>query len=174
MIDRFTGILDPEQLPLSETSNTDAIIEKIIQSVKSYSPNANTDMIYVAYMVAKNAHKNQFRKSGAHYIEHPVQIAYIASQFSLDATAISACLLHDVVEDTPYKYEDIVELFGKSVADLVDGVTKLKKIKYTSKEEQQVENHKDAAAVGAGHIREFPDIADPDRASGAYQNETES
>ncbi|MCI5605509.1 MAG: bifunctional (p)ppGpp synthetase/guanosine-3',5'-bis(diphosphate) 3'-pyrophosphohydrolase [Clostridia bacterium] len=108
--------------------------------VKEYSPTANTDMIYIAYRLAKSAHIHQFRRSGAPYIEHPVQIAYIAAQLSLDATAISAALLHDVVEDTPYTYDDIKTLFGESVAEIVNGVTKLRQIKYSSREEQQVEN----------------------------------
>ncbi len=146
-------ILDAELLPLEKHDNTDETILHIIQTVKKYSHNANTDIIELAYKVAKNAHKNQFRKSGAPYIEHPVQLAYIASQFSLDATALAACLLHDVVEDTPYTYEDIVNLFGKSVADLVDGVTKLEKIKYTSKEEQQVENLRKMFLAMAKDIR---------------------
>lgn len=148
-----SSILDPEQLPLTKTCDTDVIIEKIIESVKKYSPSANTDMINIAYRFAKNAHNNQFRKSGAPYIEHPVQIAFIASQFSLDATAISAALLHDVVEDTPYTYEDIATLFGTTVADLVNGVTKLAKIKYTSKEEQQVENLRKMFLAMAKDIR---------------------
>lgn len=134
------SILSPEQLPHAEEADTDAIIEEIIERVKQYSPGANTDMIYVAYRLAKQAHKGQRRKSGAPYIEHPVQIAYIASQFNLDATTITAGLLHDVVEDTPYSDDDIKAMFGDSVAALVDGVTKLKKIKYVSPEEQQVEN----------------------------------
>ena len=146
-------ILDAEVLPLEKNVDTDTTIQNIIQSVKNYNPSANTDMIEIAYRIAKNAHKNQFRKSGAPYIEHPIQIAYIASQFSLDATTIAAALLHDVVEDTPYTYDDIVTLFGKSVADLVDGVTKLKQIKYTSKEEQQVENLRKMFLAMAKDIR---------------------
>lgn len=134
------AILAPEQLPQTADGDTDAIVEQIIASVKGYSPNANTDMIYVAYRLAREAHKNQKRKSGMPYIEHPVQVAYIASQFNLDATTITAALLHDVVEDTPFSLEDIETLFGKNVAGLVDGVTKLRKIKYVSREEQQVEN----------------------------------
>ncbi|MDD6214014.1 MAG: bifunctional (p)ppGpp synthetase/guanosine-3',5'-bis(diphosphate) 3'-pyrophosphohydrolase [Firmicutes bacterium] len=108
--------------------------------VKGYSPNANTDMIYVAYHLAKAAHKNQYRKSGEAYIEHPVQIAYIAAELSMDHVAICAALLHDVIEDTPYTYENIVTLFGTSVAEIVDGVTKLKKIQYKDHQEEQVEN----------------------------------
>ena len=130
------SILDPEQLPQNTEGDTDAVAAQIIDNVKSYSPHANTDMIYIAYRLAKDAHKDQRRKSGAPYIEHPVQVAYIASQFNLDATTITAALLHDVVEDTPYTAEDIELLFGKNVAGLVDGVTKLHKIKYVSPEEQ--------------------------------------
>ncbi len=119
---------------------TDVIVDKVIERVKSYSPKANTDMIYVAYRVAKAAHKGQNRKSGEPYIIHPVQIAYIASELSMDSVAICAGLLHDVIEDTPYTYDDIVTLFGSSVAEIVDGVTKLKMIQYTDQQEEQVEN----------------------------------
>lgn len=92
-------ILSPEKIP-QHADDTDVLVDKIIGMVKGYSPNANTDMIYVAYKLAKSAHSHQFRRSGAPYIEHPVQLAYIAAQLSLDATAISAALLHDVVEDS--------------------------------------------------------------------------
>lgn len=119
---------------------TDIIVEKVIEKVKSTSAKANTDMIYVAYHVAKAAHKGQFRKSGEPYIVHPVQIAYIASELSMDSVAICAGLLHDVIEDTPYTYDDIVTLFGTQVAEIVDGVTKLKMIQYTDQQEEQVEN----------------------------------
>ncbi|MBE7015307.1 MAG: bifunctional (p)ppGpp synthetase/guanosine-3',5'-bis(diphosphate) 3'-pyrophosphohydrolase [Ruminococcaceae bacterium] len=120
--------------------DTDAIVERIIKMVKSYSPNANTDMIDVAYRLAKSAHKNQYRKSGEPYIIHPVQIAYIAAELSMDHIAICAGLLHDVIEDTAYDFDDIATLFGKSVAEIVDGITKLKKIQYRDHQEQQVEN----------------------------------
>ena len=128
-------------------------IRQVIESTKQHSPSANTDMIYVAYRLAQAAHKGQFRKSGAPYIEHPVQIAYIASTLSLDSTALAACLLHDVVEDTPYTYQDIEMLFGKQVAELVDGVTKLRKIQYRTQEEQQVENLRKMFLAMAKDIR---------------------
>ena len=120
-------------------ADTDAIVEKIIKMVKSYSPNANTDMIDIAYRLAKSAHKNQYRKSGEPYIIHPVQIAYIAAELSMDHIAICAGLLHDVIEDTAYTFDDIAVLFGKSVAEIVDGITKLKKIQYRDHQEQQVD-----------------------------------
>ena len=89
-------ILSPEKIP-QHADDTDVLVDKIIGMVKGYSPNANTDMIYVAYKLAKSAHSHQFRRSGAPYIEHPVQLAYIAAQLSLDAT----CLLYtsDAADD---------------------------------------------------------------------------
>ncbi len=136
----YSSILAPDKLPKIQNQDTDQLVDKIIEMVAEYSPKANTDMIYIAYRLAKAAHKNQRRKSGEPYIEHPVQIAYIAAELSMDATAITAALLHDTIEDTPYTFEDIEILFGKTVAEIVDGVTKLAKLQYTTHEEQQVEN----------------------------------
>ena len=136
----YTTILAPDKLPATNQTDTDTLIDEIINMVKGYSPKANTDMIYVAYRFAKAAHKNQFRKSGEPYIDHPVQAAYIAAELSMDTVAISSALLHDVIEDTPYTFENIEALFGKNVAEIVDGVTKLTKLQYTTHEEQQVEN----------------------------------
>ena len=135
-------IQSPDTLPKlpAVSEDTDELIKKIISMVKDYAPNANTDMIDVAYRVAKSAHKGQKRNSGEPYITHPTQMAYIAAELNLDATAICAALLHDVIEDTPFTYNDIKTLFGENVAEIVDGVTKLRKIKYNTHEEQQVEN----------------------------------
>ncbi len=132
-------ILSPDTIPEIK-EDTDIIVEKIIEMVKGYSPNSNTDLIYIAYRLAKAAHKNQVRNSGEPYIVHPVQIAYIATELNLDAVAICAALLHDVIEDTSYTYENLKDLFGENVAEIVNGVTKLKKITYNTHEEQQVEN----------------------------------
>lgn len=134
------SILEPEKIPQRNTKDTDVLVGEIIGMIKGYAPNANTDAVYMAYRFAKSLHEGQKRKSGDPYIIHPVEVAYIAAQLSLDATAITACLLHDVVEDTNCTYEDVAALFGTPVAELVDGVTKLKQIKYSSREEQQVEN----------------------------------
>lgn len=136
----YSSILAPDKLPKAQNQNTDELVDKIIEMVKDYSPKANTDMIYIAYRLAKAAHNGQKRMSGEPYIEHPVQVAYIAAELSMDVPTITAALLHDTIEDTPYTYEDVSILFGKVVADIVDGVTKLAKLQYTTHEEQQVEN----------------------------------
>lgn len=133
-------ILAPDKIPQKETKDTDVLVDEIIENLRHYSPNSNTDMVYIAYRFAKSMHNGQKRQSGEPYISHPVECAYIASQLSLDCFTVTACLLHDVVEDTGCSYADIEAIFGTTVAELVDGVTKLKKIKYSSREEQQVEN----------------------------------
>lgn len=131
----------------------DAIIDEIIRKTASYAPGANTDMIYIAYRLAKSAHRGQRRRSGAPYIDHPVQVAYIACKLRLDHVAITSALLHDVVEDTPYTREDIRALFGANVAEIVDGVTKLTKITYNTHDEQQVENLRKMFLAMAKDIR---------------------
>ena len=146
-------ILASEKLPVMHETDTDAIVEEIISMVKGYSPKANTDMIYIAYRFSKAAHKNQVRKSGEPYIIHPVQTAYIAAELSMDVVAICAALLHDVIEDTPYEFGDVELLFGKNVAEIVEGVTKLTKLTYTSQEEQQVENLRKMFLAMAKDIR---------------------
>ncbi|MGN0162692.1 MAG: RelA/SpoT family protein [Candidatus Ornithomonoglobus sp.] len=129
------------------------LVDEIIGMIKGYNPNGNTDMVYVAYRFAKSMHEGQKRKSGDPYIIHPVEVAYIAAQLSLDCTAITACLLHDVVEDTGCTYDDVATMFGTPVAELVDGVTKLKQIKVTTREEQQIENLRKMFLAMAKDIR---------------------
>lgn len=139
MSEKKYSILSPDTIP-EIREDTDTIVQKIIEIVKSYSPYANTDMIDIAYRLAKSAHKSQVRHSGEPYIVHPVQIAYIAAELNLDVVAVCAALLHDIIEDTPYTYENLQTLFGMNVAEIVNGVTKLRKITYNTHEEQQVEN----------------------------------
>ncbi len=138
------------QKPCEYQVDTDKLIDEIIAKCPAKS---NTDMVYVAYRLASVAHCDQVRRSGAPYIEHPVQIALIASELGLDTTAITACLLHDVVEDTNYSLKDIEMLFGKQVAELVDGVTKLAMIQYSTTEERQVENLRKMFLAMAKDIR---------------------
>ena len=126
---------------------------EILDKIKKYAPNADVTPVIKAYELAKSAHAGVFRKSGEPYIIHPIAVANILADLELDMEVIAAGLLHDVVEDTPYTYEDITELFGKDIADLVDGVTKLGKIKYQTKEESQAENLRKMFLAMAKDIR---------------------
>ncbi|MGL5315774.1 MAG: RelA/SpoT family protein [Peptostreptococcaceae bacterium] len=131
----------------------DKEIQELIGKIKEYAPNADVSLVEKAYYFGKNAHEGQFRKSGEPYFIHPIAVADILSDMELDIETIVAGLLHDVVEDTEYTYEDIEEEFGKEVADLVDGVTKLGQIKYQSKEETQAENLRKMFLAMAKDIR---------------------
>ena len=128
-------------------------IDTIINAVKSYSPKANLDLIRRAYELAKKAHEGQTRVSGEAYIIHPLHVAQILTQLHLDDVTISAALLHDVVEDTIYTNEQMKEMFGDEVAMLIDGVTKLGRLQYKSKEEAQLESYRKMFLAMAKDIR---------------------
>ena len=117
-------------------------IEDVITTTKKNNRKSDSKLIRKAYNYAKAHHEGQLRKSGEPYIIHPVQVAYILSTLGLDDSTICAALLHDVVEDTDITKQDLENEFGKEIAELVDGVTKLSKLKYASMEEQQVENYR--------------------------------
>ena len=120
----------------------DATIEEIILKIKEKNRRADVKKVKKAFEFAKVNHGEQLRKSGEPYIIHPLQVAYILADIGLDESTICAALLHDVVEDTPVTGEELESEFGKEIAEMVDGVTKLGKLKYTSAEEQQVENYR--------------------------------
>ena len=128
-------------------------IENIIEKTREYLPEEDIAFIRRAYGFAEKAHAEQFRKSGEPYIIHPVQVAGILVDLQMDPETIAGGFLHDVVEDTDINLEDIEEAFNHEVAMLVDGVTKLGKIKYKSKEEQQAENHRKMFVAMAKDIR---------------------
>ena len=117
-------------------------IEDIIEKQKEKYPNCNEELIKKAYNFAKTNHGDQCRRSGEPYMIHPLHVAYILSNLELDDETICAALLHDVVEDTVKTHEDLVKEFGKSIAEMVAGVTKLGTLRYTTLEEQQVENYR--------------------------------
>lgn len=131
----------------------DKDLQNLIDKVKAYAPNANFDLIVKAYDLGKKAHEGQFRKSGEPYFIHPIAVANILADMQMDIETITGALLHDVVEDTEYSIDDINEMFGKDVGILVDGVTKLGKIKYQTKEESQSENLRKMFLAMAKDIR---------------------
>ena len=131
----------------------DDSFESLLNKIREYMPNFNSEKLYKAYELASSAHGTQKRISGTPYISHPVAVANIVADMKLDTDSICAALLHDVVEDTEYTSEDIKEMFGSQVALLVDGVTKLDKIQFSTKEERDMENLRKMFLAMASDIR---------------------
>ncbi|SFG06777.1 RelA/SpoT family protein [Sporolactobacillus nakayamae] len=128
-------------------------MEELIQQASTYLDETDIELIRKAYRFADKAHKGQVRKSGEPYIMHPIEVAGILVQLNMDVITIVSGFLHDVVEDTPITLEDIRKEFGDSVTELVDGVTKLRHFEYTSKEDQQAENHRKMFVAMARDLR---------------------
>lgn len=127
--------------------------DQVIDKTKTYLNEEHVELVKKAYEFAKHAHREQYRKSGEPYIIHPIQVAGILADLEMDPATVAAGFLHDVVEDTTISLKDIEEAFNGEVAMLVDGVTKLGKIKYKSHEEQQAENHRKMFVAMAQDIR---------------------
>ncbi|MEW6978376.1 bifunctional (p)ppGpp synthetase/guanosine-3',5'-bis(diphosphate) 3'-pyrophosphohydrolase [Bacillus pumilus] len=127
--------------------------QQVIDKAREYLSAEHIQFIERAYEYAENAHKEQYRKSGEPYIIHPIQVAGILVDLEMDPSTIAGGFLHDVVEDTDVTLQDLQEYFNEEVAMLVDGVTKLGKIKYKSQEEQQAENHRKMFVAMAQDIR---------------------
>ncbi|MBR6645891.1 MAG: bifunctional (p)ppGpp synthetase/guanosine-3',5'-bis(diphosphate) 3'-pyrophosphohydrolase, partial [Clostridia bacterium] len=116
------------------------MFDKLKQTVLAYNPECNIERLTRAFDIARDAHDGQVRITGEPYLIHPLSVAQILAEMELDCDTLVGALLHDVVEDTAMTQEEIAAQFGDSVAMIVDGVTKLGKIQYTTQEEQQVEN----------------------------------
>jgi len=128
-------------------------VEEIIDRVKAYQPTADANLIKRAFDYSFKMHEGQTRKSGDPYIVHPVSVAGIITELRLDTASVCAGLLHDVVEDTLASPKDVEKQFGTEIASLVDGVTKLSKINFTSKEDRQAENFRKMVVAMARDIR---------------------
>ena len=121
--------------------------------IKKYNPNNDAEIVERAYNYASKAHDGQKRVSGEDYIFHPLEVAKILAELNMDNITIAAGILHDVIEDTKCTYEDCKNLFGEEIAMLVDGVTKLGKLEYKTKEEQQAESLRKMFIAMAKDIR---------------------
>ncbi len=126
---------------------------QLVDRVKSYDPNADEDGLNRAYVFAVKMHGSQKRESGDPFFSHPIEVAGILTEYKLDYATIVTALLHDTVEDTPASYQDIEKLFGKEVADLVEGVTKLSKIQTQSEHSRQAENFRKLVLAMSEDIR---------------------
>ena len=133
--------------------NKDYTAQEVIALTVTYMNSSHVAFVKKACDFATNAHKDQFRKSGEPYIIHPIQVAGILAELKMDPVTVATGFLHDVVEDTEYTFEDISREFSPEVAMLVDGVTKLGKIKFKSHEEQQAENHRKMLLAMAKDLR---------------------
>ncbi|BCS80647.1 RelA/SpoT family protein [Anaerocellum diazotrophicum] len=128
-------------------------LNELIERVKKYASEEDINLIKKAFEFAQKHHDGQSRNSGEPYIVHPLEVALILADLELDIASIVAGLLHDVVEDTSASLEDVESEFGKEVAELVDGVTKLGKLEFTSKLERQAENYRKMLIAMAKDIR---------------------
>ena len=121
----------------------DPILERyhaLEKKVATYTPNLDTKRLFDAFTYADAAHHGQLRKSGEPYIIHPIAVAEIVADLELDVDSVIAALLHDCIEDTASTHEEIAKKFGPTVAELVEGVTKLTRVQFVTKEEEQMEN----------------------------------
>ncbi len=149
----------PEPAPAEEqpVPDVNALCEeqyvRLEASIHQSTQIRSTERIRAAYEFAREAHGMQLRKDGSPYITHPLAAAVIVAEMGLDEESVMAALLHDVIEDTPVTHEDVARRFGEDVAAIVEGVTKLTKIRYTSKEEEQVENLRKMLLAMARDIR---------------------
>ena len=114
--------------------------EHLEKTIRGYNISADLNQIRAAYEYAREHHGEQMRRDGTPFVTHPINVAQIVAEMRLDSESIIAALLHDCVEDTDCTYEDIAKRFGVTVADIVDGVTKLTRVKYSTMEEEQMEN----------------------------------
>src|SRR5512144_1605930 len=127
--------------------------ETLLEKVRSYSPEADLELLRRAYVFSALEHKGQVRHSGEPYLVHPLEVADFLADMKLDVVAVAAGLLHDVVEDTLTTHERIAELFGPEIAHVVEGVTKIGAIQFSSSEERQAENFRKMLLAMVDDIR---------------------
>lgn len=128
-------------------------LQDITNAVLKYHPEADLNVIFEAYLYSAKAHRGQSRRSGAAYFTHPVEVAYNLTLLKMDEKTVAAGLLHDTIEDTLATPEEIKQLFGDEVYQLVDGVTKIGQVKFASREEKQAENYRKMILAMARDIR---------------------
>src|ERR687892_1675329 len=138
---------------LDARSHHQDLVDELIAEVEAYNPDVDRDLLRHAFVVAEQAHEGQTRRSGEDFIHHPVGVARICAQLHLDEQTIAAALLHDVVEDTGADLEEIRGAFGDEIAQLVDGVTKLTRISFQSREQAEAENYRKMIVAMAKDVR---------------------
>jgi GTP diphosphokinase / guanosine-3',5'-bis(diphosphate) 3'-diphosphatase len=128
-------------------------LQTLIEEIPKYQPGADLDVLQRAYRFSEVSHQGQQRASGEPYLSHPLEVAHLLVGFKMDVTTVTAGLLHDVLEDTSATKDELEREFGKEIADLVDGVTKLGKLAFSSREERQAENFRKMLVAMARDLR---------------------
>jgi GTP diphosphokinase / guanosine-3',5'-bis(diphosphate) 3'-diphosphatase len=128
-------------------------LETLIDEIPKYQPGADLEVLQRAYRFSERSHQGQQRASGEPYVSHPLQVAGLLVDFKMDVTTVTAGLLHDVLEDTSTTKADLEAEFGKEIAELVDGVTKIGKLAFSSREERQAENFRKMLVAMARDLR---------------------
>jgi GTP pyrophosphokinase len=149
------GAIGPFPVSFNKKLDTAAMIrfEDLIDKVRTATPEADTELLRRAYVFSAYEHKGQVRRSGEPYLVHPLEVADLLADMRLDVVAVAAGLLHDIVEDTPTTIEKIRELFGEEVAHVVEGVTKLSSLQFSSSEERQAESFRKMLLAMVDDIR---------------------
>ena len=128
-------------------------LQTLIDEIPKYQPGADLDLVNRAFRFSEKSHKGQQRASGEPYLSHPLEVAGLLVDFKMDVTTVTAGLLHDVLEDTAATKDDLQREFGPEIADLVDGVTKICKLAFSSREERQAENFRKMVVAMAHDLR---------------------
>ena len=128
-------------------------LNDITSQILSYHPKANIDLVEKAYVYSAKAHQGQIRLSGEPYLSHPLEVAYILTKMKMDVTCIAAGFLHDTLEDTEAESDEIRHLFGEETANIVEGVTKISRMQFTSRQQRQAENVRKMILAMSSDIR---------------------
>ncbi len=142
-------------MPFSATTEqvTSATLDDVIAAFQVHYPDGDADLLRRAHETAAKAHEGQVRKTGDPYITHPTTVAYMLAQYGLDADTIAAAFLHDTVEDTPLTLAEVESTFGKDIASLIDGVTKLDRVRFSNREQAQAANIRKMVVAMARDVR---------------------
>lgn len=142
-------------MPSSDTTDrvVSATLADVLKAFRDHHPDGDTDVLQRAYEVARDAHEGQLRKTGDPYITHPTAVALMLAEYGLDRDTISAAFLHDTVEDTPLTIQDVAAEFGDEIARLIDGVTKLDRVRYSNREQAQAASIRKMVVAMAQDVR---------------------
>ena len=132
------------------------LVDELLAAVSEYNPDLDRELLSRAFSYAATAHDGQLRRSGEEFIRHPWSVAKICAELRLDEQTVAAALLHDVVEDTGVELDDLKAEFGEEIAQLVEGVTKLTRIQFQTREQVQAENYRKMIVAMADDPRVIP------------------